>query len=663
MGVGVGGGGFRLSIGVRSESDVSKMRKFGRVLGALIVCVLGWAYICAPVAQAASGDEITRFGVDATVGADGVLDVTMSFDVHFASYGHGPYVWFLTRQKYDENNDRVYTFGDFKVGSPTGAPALFEVIWEANDVQLKIGNPNQTVMGTQTYVVSYTASGMVNPDVASSNLDEIYWNVIGTGWQMPISNVTVKLNGPVDVSRTACHMGTDYAKDCTSNSFDGTTATYTQSSLSPGQGLAVVGGWPVGTFPDAAPMLVPRTSSSSTPTSTSPFSFDHGGAYWAGGAGVASAVAAWFVAHLRRKGRDEQYVGLTPGTVPTDGEKVATKRQEVSEESDVPVEFAPPKGVPPRLAGACLREGTSDEDITATIIDLAVRGYIHMDQGKKGEFDFTRTGKASSSLDDVESHIYEGLFASGSKVTRTSLSSPSFYETFVEFRSALYQEFTAQKWYEATPGDVVRDYRGRGILIGLVGTIAAIAMGYFYANAGISGVIWFAVPCLVLGIGMIVVSRRMPVRTPAGSAVAIQSLGFKKYLERAEADQIRWEEGQDIFSEYLPYAIAFGCADHWATLIEELVAKGASVPEPEWYTGRLDSDSLVWTSISYSLDDVGTSFQGSVTAHNILQEASLESSVGSSSGGYDGSYGASGGSGFSGGGGGGGVSGGGGGTW
>ncbi len=114
-------------------------------------------------------------------------------------------------------------------------------------------------------------------------------------------------------------------------------------------------------------------------------------------------------------------------------------------------------------------------------------------------------------------------------------------------------------------------------------------------------------------------------------------------------DQLRWEEGQDIFSQYLPYAIAFGCAERWAGIFAELAARGAPVPEPAWYGGYYMHNYLMWSAIGHSMDGIGQSFQDSIQANAAAQA--------------EGSYGSGGGSGFSGGGFGGGVGGGGGGSW
>ena len=50
--------------------------------------------------------------------------------------------------------------------------------------------------------------------------------------------------------------------------------------------------------------------------------------------------------------------------------------------------------------------------------------------------------------------------------------------------------------------------------------------------------------------------------------------GFRNYLATAEADQLKFEEGEDIFSKYLPWAIIFGLADRWAKICADLVGDG-----------------------------------------------------------------------------------------
>jgi uncharacterized membrane protein len=67
--------------------------------------------------------------------------------------------------------------------------------------------------------------------------------------------------------------------------------------------------------------------------------------------------------------------------------------------------------------------------------------------------------------------------------------------------------------------------------------------------------------------------------------VTDQLIGFRTYLATAEADQLRFEEGEDIFSKYLPWAIAFDLADRWQRVCAQLVAAGRIPPDPYWYAG------------------------------------------------------------------------------
>jgi len=63
--------------------------------------------------------------------------------------------------------------------------------------------------------------------------------------------------------------------------------------------------------------------------------------------------------------------------------------------------------------------------------------------------------------------------------------------------------------------------------------------------------------------------------------------GFRTYLATAEADQLKFEEGEDIFSKYLPWAIIFELADRWAKIWGDLVTMGRLPNQtPYWYIGN-----------------------------------------------------------------------------
>jgi len=97
--------------------------------------------------------------------------------------------------------------------------------------------------------------------------------------------------------------------------------------------------------------------------------------------------------------------------------------------------------------------------------------------------------------------------------------------------------------------------------------------------------------------------RRVP-RTGAGTATRIQALGFKQYLATAEAEQIRFEEAENIFSRYLPYAMVFGVADHWVKIFRELAIERNVEWSIDWIDVGADvAGELVFQMLTLDLLD------------------------------------------------------------
>ena len=114
-----------------------------------------------------------------------------------------------------------------------------------------------------------------------------------------------------------------------------------------------------------------------------------------------------------------------------------------------------------------------------------------------------------------------------------------------------------------------------------------------------------------------------------------RTLGFAKYMKTAETQQRAFAERANIFTAYLPYAVAFKCVDRWARAFQDIDMQTAT---GAWYAGSTTFDAGTFSSSVASLS------------------SSVSSAISSTPGG-------SGGSGFSGGSSGGGGGGGGGGSW
>lgn len=607
-------------------------------LGALALLVVTWLVALAPAAHAA-GAPITRMDVKASLSAKGTMTVTQTLDMQFSGSGnHGPYLYFTTRQAIegDPAHWRVLRYTITSVTSPTGAPARWQTERpDAGTLALRVGDPNRTVNGLQTYVVTYTVEGVVNPKVEKSQMDEVFWNVIGTGWTVPISDVTVSLTSPAAVSQTQCWAGARFDQPCTSNAASGTTATYTQETLNRGQGLAVVGGWPMGTF-DATPIIEERTVPVS-PFQVTPLT--------AGATAALSLAVVGFMAFRVRRDRDEAYAGLTPGLRPAPGSEGTIGK---ATRTPVAVQFTPPAGLRPGMVGTLIDETADVRDVTATIIDMAVRGYLRLEQDgpKDSAVRLVRLAPPQGLL-PYEKALYTDIFPGRSDVaTSSQLEARGFGETMKFGQTQLYEAVTEAGFFKTNP----QSARSAWVAIAVVLGAATVFFGGTLLARG-----WGLLipPFILAAVGALMYSKFAPVRTAEGTAANAQAQGFRQYLQTAEADQIKWEEGEDIFSRYLPYAIAFGCADRWAAVFKELAARGVALPQPTWYYSPYGWGYGSGYDIGRSVDSMMSSLDGfSSQAASAMQAPSAGSSGGSgfSSGGFSG-------------GGGGGIGGGGGGSW
>ena len=316
------------------------------------------------------------------------------------------------------------------------------------------------------------------------------------------------------------------------------------------------------------------------------------------------------------------------------------------------MQFQPPEGVRPGEMGTLIDEKADPVDVTATLVDLAVRGWLRIEEvprsnPKKKAKDWTlvQLKNKDGSLLPYEDTLLTSIFASDTTVRLSDLKT-TFASSMAQVQDGLYDHVTASGWFRANPKKVRTAWQVTGICLAVLGgilTFGAFAIGS--SVSGVPGIALVPMALVVVGILVAVLGNAAPARTEDGTAVLAQSLGFRRYLATAEANQLRFEEGEDIFSRYLPYAIVFGLADRWARVFAELAAQGRAFEQPAWYVGGYyPGANIYWaTAFASSMD----------TFTNIATESISAPTPGSS-----------GGSGFSGGGfSGGGVGGGGGGGW
>jgi uncharacterized membrane protein YgcG len=243
----------------------------------------------------------------------------------------------------------------------------------------------------------------------------------------------------------------------------------------------------------------------------------------------------------------------------------------------------PPGDLPAGVVGTLVDEKADVKDIIASIVDLARRGALRMEEEKKEGFLGIGSGSdyifyledQSKATRPYERTLIKHIFGK-QDVRRLSDLRQKFYTAIPELRQQLYQEVVNEGFFPRSPETTRRLWSGLGCA-GLV--VAGVIAVFFLAILGdISP--WVACPGASLAVamvGLMIVGRHMPRKTPEGAEEAAKWLAFKRYLQTIEKHG-DLEAVKDKFEEFLPYAVAFG-------LERRLIGQFAAVdtPAPSWW--------------------------------------------------------------------------------
>lgn len=655
------------------------------VMLAVLIAVVGIIGFALPAQASASDDVVRQVDIEIEIDSDGTVHVEETYQWDFGTRnGLGFYRSLIQYAGYspDPQKMRRYEYSDYQVHSPSGAPAE---VWvdrsSGSEIVLAVGAPDgstDTRTGVQTYVLSYEIRGTLNAIRGQDGVndqDEFYWNILSNSAN-PIEVANVTVTGPAQVVDHACYQGPAGSQNrCADYSASGSTAEFRATGMAPDDAFTIMAAWPAVTFGDTDPILVDNQSSSWADNS-----WDDDGpittlgnfirSNWGWVAGGWAVVLAGIVVRRRIKGRDLHYVGLPPGLTPAGSpgaRGVDVSQAEVAPlttQPPVTVQFTPPPGITPAEAGVILDKRADPQSTMATLVDLAVRGYLTIEEtaqnwnGKPKDWRISRVPQPPSGegLKEHESTLLQALLKRRQSVTISQLRG-SFASNIREFRRDLERQSDAQGWYTRkglTAGPASGGTRFGRTITGAGFAIIGIAIfsiaftggglpAHFRGSPASMVTLGFTAMALIASLvtTLAATSSMRRARSAHGRALYEQVRGFKEYLSKAEAHQIRWEQGQDIFSQYLPWAMVFGVADRWAQIFEQLAAEGRYTAMPYWYVSTQPFSPSSFRNVGASMSSLATT-----------GAASLNYTPGSSGG--SGSFSSGGGGGFSGGGGGGG---------
>ncbi|MEW6720867.1 MAG: LemA family protein [Thermodesulfobacteriota bacterium] len=550
-----------------------------------------------PGAARAEDFTIRSFRAAIEVRADASLRIVETIEAEFHRPRHGIF------------RDIPFRYVD-ELGKKTVTPVRIDSVKDASGeawnhrsersggvIRVRIGDPDRFVNGRQVYVIAYTVENAI---LFFPDHDELYWNVTGNGWPVPIeaasAAVTVAAVGKPLAVRTLCYTGPAGSREsaCTATGAESGAAFSSTRPFGPGEGLTIVAGWEKG---------IVRMPSG---WKASLYRLDLA-RYWPFLIPLLAFVymfSLWY-----RKGKD-----------PSTGNPLV-------------VAYTPPEanGRPlmPAEIGALIDERLDPRDISASVVDLAVKGYIKIEERKtegllldKTDYALKKAKEPDGGLSSFESLLLDGIFRGRGPEAKVSDLKLSFYKNLEPLRNAAFRELQGMKCFGADPSNVT----GRYVLIAFL--VLFFGTGVAYAFRVLLGDTFSLVPVATAlsGVVILVFAPFMPVKTLKGVKLLGRIKGFEEFLLRAEKDRLERMNDPNLFEKYLPYAIALDVSDRWADAFEEIAQE-----PPRWYASADGPASFRPAVFHRSLD---TALSGISTAmHSAPRSSGSGFSGGGSSGG------------------------------
>jgi len=295
-------------------------------------------------------------------------------------------------------------------------------------------------------------------------------------------------------------------------------------------------------------------------------------------------------------------------------------------------QYGPPPGMCPAEAGTLIDDTIHPRDITSTIVDLAVRGYIKIEEKVDTFLVFHHKDYLFHLLKPLEQWgpdltphervMLENIFLDGAETRLSSLKN-RFYAVIPIVREDIMSALKNKGIYTLDPESA----NGYSIVAGVVIAIAVVAvqiLGWMnllnsiplvIGSVLVSAVIWW------------LFARQMTAKTVAGARIRVAVLGFQEFMNRVDADRIK-RMPPGTFEKFLPYAMALGVEHHWAQAFDGIIKD-----PPSWYVspnGYVGFSPLFFSSSMHSMAS---------DMHQVFVSAPRASSTGSgfsSGGGFSG---------------------------
>lgn len=555
---------------------------------ALLLSVVGSAVAvgtAAPGSAATTEDRITSYAVQANLDGEGVLKVTET--VELTAGGDTVRRTLQTRARSNQDEDRTYDVRNV-AATVNGQPADgFENT--AGDGAREI---TVRASGQAKIVYTYEVDNVV---ADSTEGREVSWPIV-QGFSTAIPKATVSATIPF-ATWVACFAGrTGSSMPCTTSQLGESAAIeIEQNGIPAGGRLSFLAGLSSQATVEPNAEFATRWSLGRAFTADST---TIGLSALLLGLGVLGAAALWFL-----RGRDAFRVDPAGGA----------PERPVLDGADGP-QFAAPDGIRPGQVGTVVDETADLVDITATLLDLAVRNYLTIVELPREtafcrlDWELQRRNEGGPELLPYEKALLDAVFADGETV-RVSTLGAALRPRLGLVREQLYADVVTQGWFANRPDAVRNRWTTAGLVLLGAGAVLTVVLAVVtkFALVGLA--------VMLAGVALALAGQVAPARTARGAVVLGRVAGLQRYLAEESSADLPHSHRLEFASRCLPYAAVLGLTEKWA--LEIAATDDDDDPDAGigWYSGPAD-----WhlSNIGESLSNFVTAFAGTLSSSRRL---------------------------------------------
>jgi uncharacterized membrane protein YgcG len=559
---------------------------------ALLLTAVGLLWPVVPALFAGSGQPqpdpvtVTDYRADLRVDRSGTLYAEERVTATFPAGRHGIFRFWDVADTDDPAVRHLPEDIDVRLD---GRPVQTELLWDggARYRVAKIGDPDRYLTpGTHAYTIRYRIDGALTPAEEGA---AFWWDVVAPGWQMSMDRTTVRveLPSPAESVECTCDVATGE---------DGRVLTLSTGALGP-----------------RTPVTVRATMGVDSPAQvTLPWPVELDAVLGRSVPAALLLLALATVTLLLGRWWDHRTRERPPG---------------------LPVMYEPPASLGPVQTVYVTTEHAPAEGLAATLLYQAERGLTRLEHlgGERWVIEGTGDPEAWAGTDPVTRQVGRELGVDVRGARFATDGSVGAGKRLQSTRSAIGP--TARSWALETGvlSRVPWEVTGRTLV--LVAAVVAAALFVLVRTWTLVGLPFAAF--VVGGAGLLLpgVGTR---RTPSGRELWSRAGGFRRLLATPAAeDRFDFSARRDLYTAYIPYAVAFGCADRWAE--KYAAATGTPPPSPAWYPVAAGTGWDSGAPASFS------SFEAALASSISAYEATQSSSSGGGGGGGGGSGGGGGG--------------------